>query len=46
MITVIAAAINISRAKTASRSFPDFDFKSILIKAAAVNALYGTQVTP
>lgn len=26
------------------RSFPDFDFKSILLKAAAVNALYGTQV--
>lgn len=25
-------------------SFPDFDFKSILLKAAAVNALYGTQV--
>ena len=27
-----------------ARSFPDFDFKSILLKAAAVNALYGTQV--
>ena len=27
-----------------ARSFPDFDFKSTLLKAAAVNALYGTQV--